>query len=164
MSYLVAIVFDNLEEAGKLRRSLRSGEHLGTIHLEDSAVIVCDQDGKPHIKDEVDKSIKVGTLGGSFIGLVISGLFFFPIVPISLGALSGAALGKLLGDHIDKQFIAYVIEALKPNTSAIFFIFRSKDVDAAVAAMHAHKGKVIHTSLPKELEESLQNELQQRIN
>ena len=163
MSYLVAIVFDNPEEAGKVRQSLKSGQKLDMIHLDDSAVVVRDQDGKLHIKNEVDKGVKVGTLWGSVIGALVSGLFF-PIFGIALGALSGAAIGKMVGDHIDKKFVEEVSEALEPNTSAIFYIFRGTDIAAAAAVLRPYKGKILHTSLPEEAEESLQNELKKRIN
>lgn len=163
MSYLVAIVFDNPEEAGKVRKTLKSGQKMDMIHLDDSAVVIRDQDGKLHIKNEVDKGVKVGALWGGVIGALVSGLFF-PVFGIALGVLSGAAIGKMVGDHIDKKFIDEVSKALEPNTSAIFYIFRGTDIDAAAAVLRPYKGKVIHTALPAEAEKSLQNELKKRIN
>ena len=76
MSYLIAVVFDDVEEASKVRETLHKGESGGYITLDDSAIIVRDEDGKLHIKNEVDRGVKVGAVWGGLIGLLIAGLFF----------------------------------------------------------------------------------------
>ena len=89
MSYLVAIAFDDPEEAGKVRHTLRSIQDTGHLSLNDSAVVVKDEDGKVHLKDEIDRGVKVGAVGGSVIGLLLASVFF-PIAGIVVGALGGA--------------------------------------------------------------------------
>ena len=46
MSQLVVVTFDNPGEAGKLRHTLRSAERAAQLRLDDSAVIVKDEEGK----------------------------------------------------------------------------------------------------------------------
>ena len=48
-----------------------------------------------------------------------------------------------------------VQDSLEPNSSALFIIVREADPSAAVAALSAYKGKIYHTSLPSEAEETL---------
>lgn len=162
MSYLIAVVFDNIEEASQVRETLRQGEKGGYLSLDDSAIVVRDEDGKLHIKNEVDRGVKVGALWGSLIGLLLSGLFF-PVFGLVLGALGGAGIGKMVGDHVSQDFVKEVGQEMTPGSSAIFFIFRQDDVNAAIAAMRPYQGKVIQTSISEEAEESLRNELKKRI-
>ena len=65
MAHLVAIVFDNMEEAAQVRETLRKGQKAGLISLDDSAIVVRDEAGKLHVKNEVDKGVKAGALWGS---------------------------------------------------------------------------------------------------
>lgn len=162
MSYLVVVTFDNEEEAAKVRETIKVGEREGFINLDDSAVVVRDQEGKYHVKDEVDRGVKVGALGGGALGLLIGGLLF-PIGGLILGALGGAAVGKLLDKGIDKNFINEVKESMDPSSSAIFFIFREDRPDAAIAAFRPYKGKIYYTNFSDEDEKSLRGELKDRL-
>lgn len=162
MAHLVAIVFDNVEEAEQVRETLRKGQKADLITLEDSAIIVRDEEGKLHIKNEVDRGVKVGALWGSLVGVLLGGIMF-PLFGIAAGALGGAAIGKMVGQSVDSGFVKQVGEALDPGSSAIFYIFRQENIDAGIAALRPYKGKIIHTTLSQEAEESLRNELKGRI-
>jgi len=162
MAHLIAIVFDNMEEAAQVRETLRKGQKSDLITLDDSAIVVRDEEGKLHVKNEVDRGVKIGALWGSVIGLLIGGLFF-PFWGLAMGVLGGAAIGRMVGDHVGQDFVKEVGETMQPGSSAIFYIFRQGDVDAAVAALRPYKGKVVHTTLSTEAEESLRNELKKRI-
>lgn len=159
MSDIIVIAFDNVEEAGQVRESLSKGEILGYIKLDDSAVIVKDDEGKIHIKNELDRGVKVGAIGGSLIGLLILGIFA-PIGALIIGAVGGGIIGSLTGKGISKSFTKEVADSLQPGTSAIFFIVRDTDVDYAMALMREYPGKVIQTSLPEDLEEELRQEVE----
>jgi uncharacterized membrane protein len=162
MAHLIAIVFDNMEEAAQVRETLRKGQKSDLITLDDSAIVVRDEEGKLHVKNEVDRGVKIGALWGSLIGLLIGGLFF-PFWGLAMGVLGGAAIGRMVGDHVGQDFVKEVGETMQPGSSAIFYIFRQGDVDAAVAALRPYKGKVVHTTLSTEAEESLRGELKKRI-
>jgi hypothetical protein len=60
MANLVVIAFEDAEEAGRVRKSLRDLEKQGLLSLDDSAVIVKDAEGKVEVKKEMDRGIKVG--------------------------------------------------------------------------------------------------------
>ena len=159
MSNLVVITFDNEEEAGKVRETLKSQS--ANISLDDSAVVVKDAEGEIHVKNEVDRGVAVGALGGGALGLLIGGLLF-PVGGLVLGALGGALVGKMLDMGVDKKFVDDVSEHLQPGTSALFVIVREANPNVALAALRPYKGKVIQTSLPPEAEAELRRILSQR--
>jgi len=161
MSNIIVITFDNQEEAGKVRESLRKGQKGDYISLDDSAVVVKDADGNAHVQNEMDRGAKVGAVGGGFLGLLIGGLMF-PVVGLLIGAFGGALVGKLAAPGIDKQFIEDVSNDLQPGTSAIFFIVRDANPDYAIASLRPYKGKIYQTSLDPEAEEALRDELKKR--
>ena len=160
MSNLIVITFDNADEAGRVRETLRKGgsEH---VRLDDSAVVVKDEEGKVHVKDEMDRGVKIGAVGGGFLGLLIAGLFF-PVAGIVLGALGGALVGASMDMGIQKKFIKQVGDDLGPGTSALFIIVRDADPNYALAALRPYKGNVYQTSLPTEAEEELRRVLKKR--
>jgi uncharacterized membrane protein len=162
MSNLVVVTFDDTEEAGKVLKSLRSVQKEGYLGLDDSAVVVKDEDGKVHVKNEMDRGVKIGALGGGFLGLLI-GSVFFPIAGLVIGALAGGLVGKSVDLGVDQKFVKEVSEDMQPGTSALFFIVRDAEPDVAVAALRPYKGTVRHTSFPPEAEEELRRILKKRI-
>jgi len=51
---------------------------------------------------------------------------------------------------------------MQPGTSALFFLVREANPDAAIAALKPYKGKVYATSLPLEAEEQVRAVLKKR--
>ena len=162
MANLVVITFDNAEEAGKVRESLRSIEKQGLLSLDDSAVIVKDEAGKIHVKNQTDRGVVVGAVGGGMLGVLI-GSIFFPFAGFIGGALAGAVVGKMADLGVDQKFVHEVGAALKPDSSAIFIMVREANATAAIAALKPYQGKVYHTSLPGETEQELRDILARRI-
>lgn len=162
MSHLVVITFDNAEEAGRVRETLRSVQRENYLSLDDSAVVVKDGEGKIHIKNEMDRGVKIGAVGGGALGLLLAGVFF-PVAGILIGALAGGLLGKVADLGIDQKFVKEVGDALEPDTSAIFFIVREATPDVAVAALRPYKGTLYQTSFPPEAEEELRRILKKKI-
>jgi uncharacterized membrane protein len=162
MSNLVVITFDNAKEAGQVLETLRSVQHADYLNLDDSAVVVKDAEGKIHVKNEMDRGVKIGAVGGGLLGLLLGGIFF-PIAGLLVGALAGGLIGKTADLGIDQKFVKQVSEELQPDTSAIFFIVRDATPDVAVAALRPYKGNVYHTSFPPEAEEELRRILKKEI-
>jgi uncharacterized membrane protein len=162
MSNFVVITFDNMEEAGKVLKTIRSVQHEGYVNLDDSAVVVRDEEGEFHVKNEVDRGVKIGALGGGAIGLLIGGLLF-PVAGILVGVLGGAAVGALAGVGIDKKFVKEVEGAMEPGTSAIVLIIRDSNPDVALAALKPYKGTVYSTTLSPEDEAEVRRILSKRI-
>jgi uncharacterized membrane protein len=162
MSHLVVVSFDNAEEAGRVRETLRSAEKADYLSLDDSAVIVKDEEGKIHVKNEMDRGVQIGAIGGGLLGLLLASIFF-PVAGLLVGALAGGLIGKSVDLGIDQKFVKEVADDLEPNTSAIFFVVREANPDVAVAALKPYKGTVRQTSFPPEAEEELRRILKKRI-
>jgi uncharacterized membrane protein len=162
MSNLLVVAFDNMEEAGKVRETLRSVERQDLISLDDAAVVVKDEEGKIHVKDETDRGVKIGAVGGGLLGLLLASVFF-PIGGLVIGAVGGALVGKAFDTGIDKKFIKDVEEKLQPGTSALFVIVRDADPDVAAAALRPYKGTILQTSFPAEAEAEIRRILKTRI-
>jgi uncharacterized membrane protein len=155
---LVVIAFDNTEDAEKVVDSLKNEQKQGLINLEDTAYVVKDENNHVTVKNAMDKSVKQGAVGGGLLGLFLSFLFFGPLGPIGatlIGAVSGGAIGHMVKAGVSKSFIEDVSNELKPGTSAVFFVIRSADAAATLATLRQYEGKVLQTTLPTEMEESL---------
>jgi uncharacterized membrane protein len=162
MSNLIIITFDDPDEAGKVRQTLRSAQREDYINLDDSAVVVKDEEGKIHVKNEMDRGVKIGAIGGGFLGLLVGGIFF-PVAGLLVGALAGALVGKSVDLGVDQKFVQDVANELTPGTSALFVIVRDSNPDVAIAALKPYKGKVYHTTLSPEAEKELRRILDKRI-
>ena len=162
MSNLIVIVFDDPEEAGEVRKTIKSIQGGGYIRLDDSAVVVKDAKGKFHVKNEMDRGVKVGAIGGGLLGLLI-GSVFFPFAGLLIGALAGAGLGAAVKLGISQSFVKEVAESMENETSALFIIVRDSDPDMAIAALKPYKGKLLQTTLSPEDEENLRGVLKKEI-
>ena len=163
MSNIFVITFDNEDEAKKVREALKEAEHGGYLSLDDSAVVVRDQKGKYHVHDELDRGVKVGALGGGFLGLLLS-FIFTPIGGMLIGAAAGALVGSSFDLGISKKFIKDVEASMEPGSSALFFVVREANPDMALAALKPYQGEVYHTSLDPDDEERLRKILSKRTN
>jgi hypothetical protein len=83
--------------------------------------------------------------------------------PPAAGAGTGALLGHLGKQGIDKAFQEQVRDYLKPGTSALFMMIEHVTEDNAVAALQQHGGEVIKASLSEEDTKRLQEELEARL-
>ena len=162
MTHLLVITFDNVDEAAQVRETMRSVQRGDYLSLDDSAVVVMDEDGKIHVKNEMDRGVKIGAIGGGLLGLLVGGIFF-PLAGLLVGALGGGLVGKFAGTGIDQKFVTEVSGDLQPGTSALFVIVRDATPDVALAALRPYKGTVRYTSFDPDDEKELRRILSKRI-
>lgn len=160
MSQLVVLTFEDTEQAGEAFEALKKVQHSGQLKLDDAAVIVKDEDGKVHVKNQLDTGVKWGAVGGGVIGLLLASVFF-PLAGLAIGAIGGALIGKTLGMGVDQKFVKDVTETLKPGSSALFVI-GSGNPDMVLAALRPFQGTVYQTTLPTEAVEALQSALKDK--
>ena len=155
---LVVFTFDDENEASSALNALRNLQQAGRLSIDDSAVIRRGEDGKVHVDNKIDSSVKSGAAIGGMLGLIIGGLLF-PIGGLILGAAGGAAFGKMMETGVDKKFVEDVSNSLQPGSSALFVTSSGADPAAVVAALRPFKGTVYHTNLSSEAEQSLRSAL-----
>jgi uncharacterized membrane protein len=155
---LVVFTFDDENEAADALNALQNLKKAGRLSIDDSAVIRRGEDGKIHVDNKVDSSVKGGAAVGGMLGLIIGGLLF-PIGGLILGAAGGAAVGKMMETGVDKKFVEDVSNSLQPGTSALFVTSSGGDPAAVVSALKPCKGTVYHTNLSNEAEQSLRSAL-----
>jgi uncharacterized membrane protein len=160
MSNLIVITFENEHDAGAVFDSLR--RHSDRISLDDSAIIVKDENGKVHVKNQMDRGVVIGAVGGGFLGLLLASIFF-PVAGLIIGALGGALVGASADLGIQKKFVQEVSEDLQPGTSALFVLVRGADPNVALGVLRPYKGTVRHTSLDPDKEEQVRDALKKEI-
>jgi uncharacterized membrane protein len=159
MGSITAVTFDDMEQAPRLRETLKDLEHEGLLSLDDMAVIVRDEHGKFKVHGQADRGVKSGALAGGAIGLLL-GSIFFPIGGIVLGALAGAGIGASANIGIDKKFVQDIKETMANGSSAIIVYARSADPNAVRAALEPYHGHIIQTTLESDAEETLRRQLE----
>jgi uncharacterized membrane protein len=100
-----------------------------------------------------------GASYGMLWGLLFGMLFFVPVFGMAVGAGLGALLGKVEKSGIDQEFQRRVRDLLQPGTSALFIVVEHVSPDQAVEALSKYGGTVLKSSLTREAEEELQEEL-----
>jgi uncharacterized membrane protein len=123
------------------------------------AVIIRKRDGSYQVHTNHGGGGGAGAIWGSFWGFLFGLLFFIPVLGMAVGAGMGALMGHLTKSTIDNQFKEQVRDMLKPGTSALFLMLEKVTPDKAIEAMRQYGGTVLKTSLSKEDEQALQNEL-----
>jgi uncharacterized membrane protein len=160
MSNLIVLTFDDTEQAGQVFEAIKQAQTGGHIKVEDAAVIVKDESGKVHIKNQLDKTVAVGAVGGGILGLMIASVFF-PLAGLAIGAIGGALIGKSMDKGVDQKFVKDVTETLKPGSSALFVI-GSGDPAVVLAILRPYQGTVYQTTLSSELVDELLSALKKK--
>lgn len=160
-STIVAILFDDPQQAGRMRDGLKALQEEKLLKVEEAVVLVRDQDGKvsydtnAHIPGALE-----GAAFGSLWGVLLGSIFLMPLAGLAMGALAGALSGKLGEVEVDHSFKQSINDQLRPNTSAI--IIRAEDTGKGAEVLERVKGfhgKVLYTNLSTEAEQELQKAL-----
>jgi uncharacterized membrane protein len=158
MSDLIAIGYADETTALKAEKTAQQLANELIIQPDAIAAIVRDQDGKFKVTTS-HHPVGGGASYGMFWGLLFGLLFFVPLFGMAIGAGLGALMGKLETSGIDREFQEQVRDMLQPGTSALFLVVEKVTPDKAIEALKKYGGTVLKSSLPKEAEEELQEEL-----
>jgi uncharacterized membrane protein len=151
---LFVLGFDNEAEATVFGDKIGGlvKDHL--LVLEDSAMVVLDEKGKPRV--ETGKhTVGVSALGGAFWGMLFGFLFLVPLAGLALGTAFGALTGKLEGMGLDKAVLEEIGNAIQPGQAGWFLLVRESTRDRVLEELAGTKARVIRTNLSEEQEKEL---------
>jgi uncharacterized membrane protein len=154
MSNLVVLAFEDMETAETVREALVSASKQGLVTIEDAAVVVKDEEGETHVRNQVASGTWVASGVGGALGLLIGGLLF-PIGGVVLGLAGGALVGSLMDLGVDGKFVKDVGEKIEPGTSALFVLAKEARKDAVLAVLRNYKGHVLQTTLDPDAEQAI---------
>jgi uncharacterized membrane protein len=163
MAELVAVAFDNPQEADSVLTELNRLQKEYLIELADAVVVIRQPDGKVNLKQSmnlVGAGAASGGLSGAIWGSLVGLLFLNPLAGFALGGLVGAGAGALSGSlvdyGIDDNFIRTLADKLKPDSSALFVLVRKAQPEKVLADLSQFRGEIIRTSLSPDQEARLQ--------
>jgi uncharacterized membrane protein len=159
MSHLIVLGFKNAADAFRIRSvlaAMQQGEHL--VEVEDAVVVSRTAKGAVQLHQPVNLTL-VGTLGGAIFGGLLGVFFINPLIGVLVGAASGAASGLFSDIGVKDQLMKDVGETLPPGSSALFVRVRMSTSHKVHLGLrpYAGLGRVLQTSMPKELEDELRS-------
>lgn len=150
--------------ADRARHYLMRSRHKN--QLIDACSVVRFRDGALEMhqtKDRVDPAIIGGLLIGAISGMLVGWMIWTPMAGLVLGTLAGMMLGSLWGmlhDYgIEDDMIERLGTYLKPETSALFLLFRGVLPRTLLADLKQAEATIIHTPLNARAEEALRKKL-----
>jgi uncharacterized membrane protein len=157
MSDLVAIAYDDLDQAQRVASNLGEAVKAHVIELDDMVIVERRQDGKVklHQPSLAGLGAATGALWGGLIGLI----FLVPLFGMAVGAAAGAAGGALSDTGVDDDFMKRLGEELEPGKAALILLVRKVSADKILPEVK-EPGKVIQTSLSDDDEQRLEQALE----
>jgi len=160
MSNLVAIAYDDVDQAQQVTETLGQLMKEHSIELEDAVIVEHRAGGK--IKLHQPSMAGLGAASGALWGGLIGLIFFMPLFGLAIGAASGAAAGALSDHGIDDNFMKELGDKLPEGGAAVFVLVREATADKVVPEISRFGGHVIQSSLSNEQESALQEALDRR--
>ena len=160
MSNLVAIAYDDLDQAKQVMGTMGQLVKEHSLTLEDAVIVEHREGGK--IKLHQPSIAAAGAAGGALWGGLIGLIFFMPLLGMAIGAASGAAAGAASDYGVDDNFMKELGNKLDPGAAAIFVLVKEATRDKVVPEIAKYGGHVIQSSLSTEQEAALQQALDNR--
>jgi uncharacterized membrane protein len=154
---MVAIAYDDLDEAQKVVGELGHLVKEHSLELDDAVIVEHRQDGK--VKLHQPSMAAAGAASGALWGGLIGLIFLAPLVGMAIGGASGAAAGAVSDYGIDDNLLKELGEKLEPGNAAVFVLVRQATADKVLPEISKFGGHVIQSSLSDEQEETLQEAL-----
>jgi uncharacterized membrane protein len=156
VSDLVAIAYNDLEQARRVTANLGEASKAHLIDLDDVVIVERKDDGK--VKLHQPSLAGAGAAGGALWGGLIGLIFFMPLFGMAIGAAAGAAGGALADTGVDDNFMKRLGSELEPGKAAVIVLVRSVTADKVLPEIK-EPGTIIQTSLGNEEETALQEAL-----
>jgi uncharacterized membrane protein len=157
---LVAIAYDDLDQAKQVTATLGELVKEHTLTLEDAVIVEHRPGGK--MKLHQPSLAAAGAAGGALWGGLIGLIFLVPLFGMAIGAATGAAAGAMSDYGIDDDFMKDLGRKLPEGGAAVFVLVREATRDKVVPEVSKYGGHVIQSSLSNDQEAALQEALDRR--
>jgi len=156
MSELMVLGFENEAAAEEFGTTLAQMQKDMIVQLQDAAMVVRDEDGKPHVKHD-NHLVGAGALGGAFWGMLFGLIFLMPFLGLAIGAGLGALFGKMGKTGIQREVLEQMGDAVPPGKAGWFLIINQVTEDKFMAAVQGTNAKLVRSNLTAEQEEQLKH-------
>jgi len=160
MSNLVAIAYDDLDQAQRVMGSLGDLVKEHSLTLEDAVIVEHKANGK--LKLHQPSLAGLGAASGALWGGVIGLLFLVPVFGMAVGAAAGAAGGAASDHGVDDNFVKELGAQLPAGGAAVIVLVQEATRDKVVPEISKYGGRVIQSSLSNDQQEAFQEALDNR--
>jgi uncharacterized membrane protein len=160
MSNLVAIAYDDLDQAQSVMGSLGDLVKEHSLTLEDAVIVEHKANGK--LKLHQPSLAGLGAASGALWGGVIGLLFLVPVFGMAVGAAAGAAGGAASDYGVDDNFVKELGAQLPAGGAAVIVLVQEATRDKVVPEISKYGGRVIQSSLSNDQQEAFQEALDNR--
>ncbi|AWB86190.1 DUF1269 domain-containing protein [Mycetocola zhujimingii] len=156
MADLIVISFDTKTDAEAAYNKVLELQDDLIVQLAGLALVTVDDEGKTHVTHPgpVGK-VGIGAAGGAVFGALLGILFFMPLVGLVIGGAFGALFAALDKAGINSEFRERVQDTVSAGKSAIVLYATKLTQDKFTEALAPYNGTVVQTSLSKEQEAQL---------
>jgi uncharacterized membrane protein len=160
MANLVAIAYDDMNQAEGAMRSIGELVKEHSLTIEDAVIVEHRANGK--LKLHQPSLAGLGAASGALWGGVIGLLFLVPVLGMAVGAAAGAAGGAASDYGVDDNFVKELGEQLPSGGAAVVVLVKEATRDKVLPEISKHGGRVIQSSLSNEQEQAFQDALDNR--
>lgn len=168
VAHHVAIAYPDHSRATEVIAALKRLEAEGVVELKKAAAVIRDREGALRA-GEIVVQVAAGALAGAIVGVVLGLLFgalaLGALIGAAAGALSGLMIGFARGDEPQNfgfgSFGQHVASSMPHGGAAVLMLVRKNDPDKAIAALQPYGGRVIHTTLPADIDAQLRTAVSQ---
>jgi uncharacterized membrane protein len=162
MPDLFAILYPDPDLADTAMEALDDLARTDKIELTDACAVVKDENSHVHLHQQNNLSI-YGALEGLAIGTLLGWFVLLPYLGVP-AALIGALVGKFSDYGIDDGKMKDLSKEMQANSSALFILMYSSEIDIVLKELAPFGGRIFHTSLDKYQEGELEEKLEQLRN
>ena len=160
MANLVAVAYDDMDQAQSVMRSIGELVKEHSLTLEDAVIVEHKENGK--LKLHQPSLTGLGAASGALWGGVIGLLFLVPVFGMAVGAAAGAAGGAASDTGVDDSFVKELGAQLPAGGAAVIVLVQEATRDKVVPEISKYGGRVIQSSLSNEQQEAFQEALDNR--
>jgi uncharacterized membrane protein len=168
VAHHVAIAYPDHARATEVIAALKRLEAEGVVELKKAVAVIHDRErqlGIGSVLAQTTAGVLAGAVVGVALGLAFGELGLGTLIGAIVGALSGLMIAFARSDEPQSygfgSFGQQVAGGLPDGTAAVLMLVRKNDPEKAIATLQQYGGRVIHTTLPTDIEAQLRTAVSQ---